>query len=478
MEEAIYLGSGSSVVIAPLSVFCYNQLKLNRMLKLKPKILAIEDENSMLLTYRSILKASYDPVLINNPKDGLAALGKDNYSLVLLDMMMPDMSGLEVLKKIKETDKNLEVIMVTAVRDIKSAVQAIKLGAYDYITKPFEAEELLSIIEKALEKRSLVRENTYLRQALEEKGSFLDLIGRTEIIKKVFALINKIALTDSTVLITGESGTGKELAAQAIHKRSPRAQKPFVVVNCAALPEPLIESELFGHERGAFTGALERKEGKFELADEGTIFLDEIGCLPLALQSRLLRVLQDNCVERVGSGKPVQVDVRVIAATNMKMEEAVKDGKFREDLYYRLNVIRLHMPSLRERREDIPLFLDYFLDKYNKEFNKRIEGFSPEALQMLSEYDWPGNVRELQNLVERIVALSENEALISADDIPLENVCHNLIRKGLKEAQRDFEKRYIRNVLAEAGGNQTKAAEILGIHRTTLISKMEQLGLK
>jgi two-component system response regulator AtoC len=448
------------------------------MNKSRPKILVIEDENSMLLTYRSILKASYDAVPANKAKEGLAAFGQANYPLVLLDMMMPDMSGLETLKEIKKINKNTEVVIVTAVTDIRSAVQAIKLGAYDYITKPFEAEELLSIMGKALEKRSLVRENIYLRQALEEKGSFLDLIGRAPAIQKVFGLIDKIALTGSTVLITGESGTGKELAAQAIHKKSPRAPKPFVVVNCAALPEALIESELFGHERGAFTGALERKEGKFELADEGTIFLDEIGCLPLALQSRLLRVLQDNCVERVGGGKPVQVDVRVIAATNLKMEAAVKDGKFREDLYYRLNVLRVHLPSLRDRREDIPLFLEYFLDKYNREFNKKIAGFRPEALQLLSEYDWPGNVRELQNLIERIVALAENGSLVSAEDIPLENTFYNLIKKGLKEALADFERRYIRNALAEAGGNQTKAAAILGVHRTTLISKMEQLGLK
>jgi DNA-binding NtrC family response regulator len=448
------------------------------MNKTKPKILVIEDENSMLLTYRSILKSSFDATLVSSAKAGLEALGKTNYPVILLDMMMPEMNGLEALEQIKKIDKGPEVIMVTAVHDIKSAVQAIKLGAYDYITKPFEAEELLALIEKALEKRSLVRENTYLRQALEEKGSFWDLLGGAPAIRKVFGLIDKIALTDSTVLITGESGTGKELAAHAIHKKSPRAAQPFVVVNCAALPEPLIESELFGHERGAFTGALERKEGKFELADEGTIFLDEIGCLPLTLQSRLLRVLQDNCFERVGGGKPVQVDVRVIAATNMKMEEAVKEGKFREDLYYRLNVLRVHMPSLRDRREDIPLFLDYFLDKYGREFNKKVAGFSPEALQLLSEYDWPGNVRELQNLIERIVALAENGSAVSVEDIPLENACYNLSKKGLKEAKAEFERRYLRNALAEAGGNQSKAAEILGIHRTTLISKMEQLGLK
>lgn len=448
------------------------------MNKSKPNLLVVDDEESMRKTYQAILRDAYRVTLVSNGREALEKLESDNFSLVILDMMLPDMNGIKILQKARELDRNLEIVMVTAARDTKSAVQSIKLGAYDYLTKPFEVEELLSIIEKALEKRLLARENVYLRQVLEEKGPYLDLLGQTEIIKKVFDLINKIACTDCTVLITGESGTGKELTAHAIHKKSPRANKPFVVVNCAAVPESLIESELFGHERGAFTGALERREGKFELADGGTIFLDEIGCMPLALQSRLLRVLQDGSVERIGGGNPVQVDVRVIAATNMKMEEAIKKGELREDLYYRLNVIRVQMPPLRERREDIPLFLNYFLDKYNKEFNKKIQGFSAEALGRLIEYDWRGNVRELQNLVERVVALSDGGTLVSVEDLPLENSFHNMIKTGLKEALAEFEKRYIKNALTETGGNQTKAAELLGVHRTTLISKMDQYRLK
>ena len=467
------------IVIDPYLVFCYNRLKaMPAMIKVKPNILVVDDEESMLKTYKSVLKNSYNVTPINNSQAALDLLKNDNFSLVLLDIKMPNMDGIETLQKIKEIDKNIEVIMVTAVHDIKSAVQTIKLGAYDYITKPFEVEELLSIVEKALEKRSLVRENVYLRQALEEKGSYLDLIGKTEIIKRIFNLIDKVAATDSTVFVTGESGTGKELIAHAIYKKSPRANKPFIVVNCAAIPESLMESELFGYERGAFTGALERKEGKFELASGGTIFLDEIGCMKASLQSKLLRVLQDNVVERVGGRTPIQVDVRIIAATNLDIKEAIKKGEFREDLFYRLNIIPIHLPPLRERKEDIPHFLNYFLDKYNKEFNKKIKGFNKDALELLTEYAWPGNVRELENLVERMVVISEKEEYISAEDIPLENTSRNIIKKSLKEALMEFEKRYIKNALAEAGGNQTKAAEILGIHRTTLISKMEQLGLK
>ncbi|MFC1571700.1 sigma-54-dependent transcriptional regulator [Candidatus Margulisiibacteriota bacterium] len=448
------------------------------MPKSKPQILVIDDEDSMLRTYKSVLKSSYNVTLLNSGRKAFEVLKDGNFSLLLLDLMMPEMNGLEVLKKIREIDKNLEVIMVTAVHDIKSAVQAIKLGAYDYITKPFEVEGLLSVVSKALERRALLRENVYLRQLVEEKGSYLNLIGKTEAMKKVFNLIDKIAATESTVLVTGESGTGKELVAHAVHRGSSRAKKPFIVVNCAAIPESLIESELFGHERGAFTGAMERKEGKFELADGGTIFLDEIGCMKSSLQSKMLRVLQDNVIERVGGGKPIQVDVRVIAATNLDIEETVKKREFREDLYYRINVMRVHLPPLRERKDDVPLLLGYFVEKYNKELKKKIKGFNKCALGLLMEYDWPGNVRELQNMVERVVALSENKEEIPAEDIPMENASHNIVKKGLKEATMDFEKRYIKNVLCETGGNQTKAADVLSINRTTLIAKIKQLGLK
>jgi two-component system, NtrC family, response regulator AtoC len=445
---------------------------------MKPTLLVVDDEESMLTTYKSVLKNDFELVLLNNGAAALPALKEHNIALVLLDLMMPGLNGLDVLRAIKEFDKNIAVIMVTAAHDVKSAVKAIKLGAADYLTKPFEAEGLIVAVNQALEKRSLVRENTYLKQVLAERGYQWDLIGRSEPAKKTFALIDKAAKVNSTVLITGESGTGKELVAHAIHKSSARANQPFVVVNCASLPEALIEAELFGHEKGAFTGALERKEGKFELANNGTIFLDEIGCMPLSLQSRLLRVLQDSSVEKLGSNKPVKVDIRVIAATNLDLESAVKKNAFREDLFFRLNVIRISLSPLRERKEDIPLYAEYFINKYSREFNKGLKGLTPEALRLMINYDWPGNVRELQNLMERIVALTDEPEYIQADDIPLEAAARNLVQEGLKEALLDFERRYIKNALAEAGGNQTKAAEILNVHRTTLISKIEQLGLK
>ena len=445
---------------------------------IKPTLLVIDDEESMLTTFKSVLKNDYELVLLSNGANALTALKENNIALVLLDLMMAGVNGLDTLRAIKDFDRQVAVIMVTAAHDIKLAVKAIKLGAYDFLTKPFEAEGLIATINQALEKRSLVRENLYLKQVLAEKGYQWDLIGRSAPAQKIFALIDKAARVNSTVLITGESGTGKELVAHAIHKSSARAEQPFIVVNCASLPESLIEAELFGHERGAFTGAVERKEGKFELADNGTIFLDEIGCMPVNLQARLLRVLQDNCVEKLGSHKPVKVDLRVIAATNLDLETAVKKNEFRQDLFYRLNVIRLDLPPLRERKEDIPLYAEYFIDKYSREFNKGLKGLSQEALRLLINYDWPGNVRELQNLMERIVALTDQAEYVQADDIPLEAAAKNLVQEGLKEALIDFERRYIKNALAEAGGNQTKAAEILNIHRTTLVSKLDQLGLK
>jgi two-component system response regulator AtoC len=445
---------------------------------MKPTILIIDDEESMLTRYKWGLKDDYELVLLNDSSNIPAALAQNNVDLVLLDLMMPGRDGLTILPEIKAFDRNLPVIMVTAVQDVKLAVKAIKLGAYDYLMKTFEAEDLIATINQALEKRSLVRENVYLKQVLAEKGYQWDLIGRSEPARKTFALIDKAARVNSTVLITGESGTGKELVAHAIHKSSARADQPFIVVNCAALPESLIEAELFGHEKGAFTGAVERKEGKFELANNGTIFLDEIGCMPLNLQSRLLRVIQDNCVEKIGSQKPVKVDIRVIAATNLQLEAAVKKSEFREDLFYRLNVIRINLPPLRDRKEDIPLYAEYFTNKFSREFNKGLKGITPEALRIMINYDWPGNVRELQNLIERIVALTDQPEYIQADDIPLEAAAQNLVQEGLKEALLDFERRYIKNALAAADGNQTKAAEILNIHRTTLVSKLDQLGLK
>ncbi len=445
------------------------------MPKIKPRILVIDDEDSMLKTYRAILKNFYDLVLVNNGEEAIARVRDEKFSAALLDINMPKMNGLEVLRRIKEIDDDLEVIMITAVQDVKSAVQAIRLEAYDYISKPFEMDDLLAVIKRALERKSLVRENIYLRQLIEEKGIYMDMVGKSQAMKKIFVLIDKVAGTDTNVLIRGESGTGKELVAHAIHRKSTRASQPFVVINCAALPETLIESELFGHERGAFTGAMERKQGKFELADGGTIFLDEIGCMKPSLQSKLLRFLQDSRIERVGGAKPFQINVRVIAATNLDLKEAIKKGDFREDLYYRLNIIDVDLSPLRERKEDIPLLLDYFMEKYCKELNKPVKGFSKEALKLLKEYVWPGNIRELQNLVERVVALYGDEEYISPDDLSIDRVLPTAAKKKLKQAQCDFEKDYIKNALRAVGGNQTKAAKLLGINRTTLIAKVKRL---
>ncbi len=443
----------------------------------KPPILVVDDEPSMLTTYKNVLREGYTPVLFANGRAALKSLEQNHYAAAVIDLMMPDLGGLELLAQLRRAEPELEVIVVTASQDVKSAVQAVKLGAFEYLTKPFENEGLLAALGKALERRALVRENTYLKQTLEEKAVYSGLIGRTPAVQKINALIRKAAAVDSNILITGESGTGKEIAAHQIFKESPRSGRPFVAVNCAALPDSLVEAELFGYERGAFTGALERKPGKFELADGGTLFLDEIGCLKPALQSKLLRVLEDGLVERVGGTKPVEVDVRVIAATNLDLLAASRSGEFREDLYYRLNVIRLELPPLRERKADLELFLDFFLDKFNRDFHKQVRGFSGEALAALRRYDWPGNVRELQNLVERVVALSESDSLVPAGELGLEKPVRTAAGRNLKDAVRDFEKNYIEAALNEAGGNQTRAAELLGVRRTTFISKLDQLGL-
>lgn len=448
------------------------------MSPIKPRILAIDDEEGILRAYRANLKNSYDVTLCNNPLQGLELLKQQNFSLVLLDVMMPEMNGLEALKEIKKIDADQDVVMITALNDVKLAVQAVKIGAYDYVPKPFERDELIAMVERVLERKELLQENIYLKQTLEEKAAFFDLIGSSPAMKKVFEIIERVAPTDSTVLITGESGSGKDLVARAIHKASPRARRPFIVVNCAAIPENLIEAELFGHEKGAFTGAEQVRQGKFELATGGTLLLDEIGCMKAPMQAKLLRILQDHSITRVGGVKPIEVDVRVIAATNLDLDKAIKDREFREDLYYRLNVMPITVPPLRERKEDISLLLKHFLTLFNKELNKTIQQFNNDAVSLLMEYDWPGNVRELQNMVERIVVLCPDKESITIDDIPLENALLSIIKNDLKGAKEDFERRYLKNALEEASGNQAEVARKLGLNRTTLISKLKQLGLR
>ncbi|MDD5594101.1 MAG: sigma-54 dependent transcriptional regulator [Candidatus Margulisbacteria bacterium] len=451
----------------------------------KTFILAVDDEADMLETYRSILGKKFELLTAASGRAALEILKNKQVPLLLLDMKMPGLNGLEVLKKIKETESDTDVIMITASKEVASAVEAMKSGAFDYLTKPFDVKELLIVIDKALEKRELIKENLYLKETLKNTTEYCDLIGRTPGMKKLFETIEKVAPTDSTVLIHGESGTGKELVARAIHKKSKRAHRPFVAVNCAAIPENLLESELFGHERGSFTGASERKLGKFELADSGSLFLDEIGCMSAAMQAKLLRVLEDKVIERLGGEKGVPVDVRIISATNIDFQKEIKEGKFRHDLYYRLNVIPINLIPLRERKEDIPLFVDYFLNKFNKELNKKVNSFSAEALKALMGYDWPGNVRELQNLVERGVVLA-NGREITPDDLPfspslkIEAAPIDLDAGGtgnLHKTLEHYEKELIVKALAESGQNRTKAAQLLGIARSSLNSKIEALGL-
>lgn len=349
----------------------------------KHNILIVDDEESILESYRLLLKPLYNLVLMKNPIEAIELLKKHRFSLIVLDVRMPQMNGVDMLEKIREIDKHINVIMVTAVHDVKTAVRVLKLGAQDYITKPFDVTHFMSVVEKGLRKKAAANRNIFLSSVLKEKEFEVDLIGESDEMKKVFDLIDKAASINSTVLITGESGTGKELVAHAIFRKSSRFGKPFVVVNCAAVPESLVESELFGHERGSFTGALERKTGKFEAADKGILFLDEIGCMKPPLQAKLLRVLQNNIIEKIGSHKHVEVDVRIIAATNIALEESVEKGEFRQDLYYRLNVVRIHLPSLNKRRSDIPLLINYFLERYNALFNKKISGFEEKALDFL-----------------------------------------------------------------------------------------------
>jgi two-component system, NtrC family, response regulator AtoC len=389
------------------------------------------------------------------------------------------MDGIEVLERIKAIDEGVEVILVTAVKTVRTAVEAMKLGAFDYVTKPFDEDELLSLVRRALHKRSLEREVTFLRGELARQHDREDIVGEHPEMQKLSRLISQVARTTTTVLITGESGTGKELIARAVHHRGPRRDKPFVPVNPAAIPESLVESELFGHEKGAFTGAHQRKLGRFELAQGGTLFLDEIGLLRPEVQAKLLRVLQEREIERVGGTHSIKIDVRIVAATNLDLKRAVATGAFREDLFYRLNVVPITVPPLRERIEDLPLLVDHFIRRYNHECNKRIEALTPDALAALGAYSWPGNVRELQNIVERTVVLVDGP-LISAADLPLD-LTISPARGGaapdkrgldLNEASDRFERLIVQRVLEEARGNVSEAARVLGLHRNSLKMKL------
>ncbi|MBI2554894.1 MAG: sigma-54-dependent Fis family transcriptional regulator, partial [Candidatus Rokubacteria bacterium] len=413
----------------------------------------------------------------------LAQLQSHDVDLVLLDVRLPGETGIGILERIKALEESLEVIMVTAVNNVRTAVEAIQRGAYDYVVKPFDVDEMENLVRRALEKRALQREVLYLRSELASAHGFDEIVGRHPETVRIYERIAQLAETTATVLITGESGTGKELIARALHRQGPRRERPFVAANLAAIPEPLLESELFGHEKGAFTGAYQKKPGKFELAHGGTLFLDEVGTLRVDLQAKLLRVLQEREIERVGGTRTIKVDVRIIAATNANLRQAVKERAFREDLFYRLNVVPLTVLPLRERREDIPALVTHFVTKYNREFGKAIRGVSPGVLPVLMEYDWPGNVRELENIIERSVALARG-LVIRLADLPLDLALPEAAPRGeekgltLKEARERFERQFILRALDRVDWNQSRAARLLGLHRNTLTAKLAGWGLR
>lgn len=445
---------------------------------MKEPILLIEDEKLMRVTLEDALKSSgYDVISFENGRDAIDALRESYFSIVVTDVRLPDVDGLEILKNIIENKKDTQVILMTAFGSIKDAVEAMKLGAFDYITKPFSLDEFLLLIKRALDVKSLKDENIRLKKDIVKYYSLPNIICESTEMKNVFSLVEKVSESDSTVLILGESGTGKELIATTIHYQSKRKDKPLIKVNCSALPEGLIESELFGHEKGAFTGAIKRKPGRFELADGGTIFLDEVGDFPLSTQAKLLRVIQERRFERVGGTDTLSVDVRIIAATNKNLEEEVKKGRFREDLYYRLNVIPITLPPLRERKEEIPYLIDFFLNKYRDKLFKNTH-FSKEAVSTLLNYDYPGNVRELENIVERCVTLSISD-VIKKDDLPsfIFKKTDDKKQGSLSYIAAEAEKDHIIRVLRITKGNRTKASEMLGISRKTLWEKINSYGI-
>jgi len=448
-------------------------------------ILVVDDKSSMRKVLRQTLETDQKNILeAEDGEKALEIIKSKHIDLVISDIKMPKLDGMNLLKMIKELDSEIVVIIMTAYGTIETAVEAMKLGAYDYITKPFSTEQVKLTVDKAIERQKLLYENKYLREKLNDQYNYKRIVGNSSAMQPVYELIEKVAPTDTAVLIRGESGTGKELVAHAIHFNSRRKDKPFIKVNCAVLAEGVLESELFGHEKGSFTGAAGKRIGRFELANGGSIFLDEIGDIGLSTQVKLLRVLQEKEFERVGGAESIKADVRVIAATNKNLEEAIKKGQFREDLFFRLNVIPIQVPPLRERREDIERLAVHFLGRYSQEANKRILKVDKKALELLSRYNWPGNVRELENAIQRAVVLADSDTIFPSN-LPLDiqtfqkdDVLHQLRDDAsLTEKVENYEKELILKAMEKAGHVQTKAAKLLEINRTALIYKLKKYGL-
>ncbi|MBE0499845.1 MAG: sigma-54-dependent Fis family transcriptional regulator [Desulfuromonadales bacterium] len=448
------------------------------------KILIIDDEEGMRkLLARVLIKYGYETVTSGSGDEALSLIENDTFDLIITDINMPGMDGLQLLREVKSFDPALPIIVMTAYGTVESAVQALRSGAYDYITKPFETDEIRLAVSRVFERERLLAENRYLHEQLDSRYKFSGISGKSPAMERVFDMTSSVAASNANVLITGESGTGKELVARSIHSSSPRRDKPFIILNCAAVPENLLESELFGHEKGAFTGATTSKKGRFELADSGTLFIDEVGEMSMTAQVKLLRVLQEQEFERVGGTRTIRCDVRLVAATNRNLEEAVGDGQFREDLYYRLNVVNIHMPRLRERREDIESLARHFIAKYAADTGKKIDDISPRALSCLLAYEWPGNVRELQNVIERAVVLAKG-VILTPLDFPQtlqddSSICVAVPGQdgNLTEILEDFERQLIIQTLRRHAESQTKTAAVLGIKRTTLRYKMQKYGL-
>lgn len=448
-----------------------------------PKILIVDDETAHCQMLEVVLKAEkYATQRAQDGQSAIEAVKERFYDLILMDIRMNRVGGIEALEKIKEISPDIPIIMMTAYGSVDTAVQAMRSGAYDYLTKPLDIDELKILVAKALRHHQLEKENIFLKEQLGSRFDFSNIIGRSRAMKELLETVAMVAPSEATVLILGESGTGKELIANAIHQNSPRSNHPFIKVNCAALPETLLESELFGHEKGAFTGAVSRRQGRFHLAHKGSILLDEIAEMSMATQSKILRVLQEREFEPIGSSETVKVDTRIITATNKNLQEEVKANRFREDLYYRINVVNLNVPSLRDRREDIPLLVDFFLKRYAKKNHRNLKGFTPKAMDLLMRYDWPGNIRELENVVERSVIMMRGD-FITPDEFPgvlksldpeYEQISAEMLSgKSLKE----MEKAMIMRTLQETDGNRTRAAEILGISRRTLQLKLKEYGV-
>ncbi|HYB97700.1 MAG TPA: sigma-54 dependent transcriptional regulator [Candidatus Limnocylindrales bacterium] len=456
----------------------------------KPVVLIVDDEAGVRESVRMVLKDAYEPVAVASGEAALEFLGGRSCDLIFLDVLMPGIDGLETLERIRARDTRVAVVMLTATKTVKTAVTAMKLGAFDYLTKPFDIEELRLVAERATENARLKQEVEVLREAVGQRYSFSNIVGQSEPMQKVFKTVAAVAPMKSTVLITGESGTGKELIARALHYHSPRASRPLVTLNCAAIPDNLLESELFGHERGSFTDAVDKKVGQFELAHTGTIFLDEIGEMSAGLQAKLLRVLEEGEIQRVGAPRPMKVDVRVVAATNRNLIENIAAGRFRKDLYFRLNVVTVELPPLRARRDDIPHLIAYFLTRKSRELGIPRKELAAATADRMLQHSWPGNVRELENVIERMLVLSGDSPVLTTEHLPSDmgmeltgdgnrdtalQVLSGL--KTLSDAVDEFEREIIAQALSQTFYNQTRAAELLGTTRRILKYRMDKLGL-